>query len=249
VSQRTLVIGDIHGELSHLERLLGKVPALGAGDTFVFLGDYLNRGPDSRGVIERLMRLPLQTESRVVCLRGNHEDAWLRVRAEGWDAFVRPLGHGCLATYRSFAGGPAPLPNELPTDAEWNHLRTGDFFPAAVSAWLEALPYWYEDEHGIYVHAGLPRAEQGFAHPREVGNPRVLAWLRTEEFVRTYAGKNVFFGHTPARLLPQDLSHLTPDDPSDAYVTEDCFGLDTGCGLGGFLTAMLLPEMRVYESR
>jgi serine/threonine protein phosphatase 1 len=73
--------------------------------------------------------------------------------------------------------------------------------------------------------------------------------MRTDEFVRDYRGKNVFFGHTPTSLLPQELSLLTPSDPTDAYVTEDCFGLDTGCGMGGFLTAMELPAMKIYESR
>jgi serine/threonine protein phosphatase 1 len=114
---------------------------------------------------------------------------------------------------------------------------------------MESLPYWYEDEHGIYVHAGLPRAEQGFSHPSEVSNQRVLAWMRTDEFVRTYRGKNVFFGHTPTSFLPQEISQLTPSDPHDAFVTEDVFGLDTGCGMGGFLTAMELPAMTIYESR
>jgi serine/threonine protein phosphatase 1 len=249
VSTRTFVFGDIHGETAHLERLLARLPALTASDTLVFLGDALNRGPDSKGTIDLLRRLPLSCPAQIVCLRGNHEDAWLRVRREGWDAFVLPPAHGCLACYRSFAGGKFPAPAEVATHEEMAHLCAGDFFPPEVVAWMEALPYWYEDEHGIYVHAGLPRAEKGFSHPSEVSNQRVLAWMRTDEFVRTYSGKNVFFGHTPTSFLPQELSLNTPEDPNDAYVTEDCFGLDTGCGMGGFLTAMELPAMTIYESR
>lgn len=245
---RTFVIGDIHGESAHLEQILAQFPPLQKDDSLVFLGDYLNRGPDSRGVIERLRQLPLQTRAKVICLRGNHEDAWLRVHKEGWEDFVRPAAHGCLATYRSFTKGPVPFADEVPTPWELARLLKADFFPPEVLAWMEALPYWHEDEHGIYVHAGLPRAECGFLHPSEVANPRVLAWLRTDEFVRKYSGKNVFFGHTPTRFLPQELSHLTPDNPNDAYITEDCFGLDTGCGLGGYLTAIELPDMKVYES-
>lgn len=246
---RTFAFGDIHGETEHLARVFAKLPPLNARDTLVFLGDYVDRGPHSRQIVEQLMQLPAQTPAKVVCLRGNHEDAWLRVRREGWDDFVRPAAHGCFAAYRSFVGGAVPTPGESPSRAEWLSLLAGDFFPADVVAWMEALPYWYEDEHGIYVHAGLPRAEVGFAHPSEVGRPRILAWSRTDEFVRTYRGKNVFFGHTPTGFLPQDLSIHTPDDPTDMFETEDCFGLDTGCGHGGFLTAIELPSMKVYESR
>lgn len=249
MSGRTVVFGDIHGEIEHLERILSRLPALGPGDTCVFLGDYLDRGPHSRQVVDRLMTLPARTEARVVCLRGNHEDAWLRVRQEGWDEFVFPADHGCLATLRSFTGGPAPAAAENPDPREMARLAAGDFFPPEVTAWMETLPYWFEDEHGIYVHAGLPRGPDGFLHPGAVTPAALLAWVRTSDFVRHYRGKNVFFGHTPTGFLPQEISLHTPDDRQDMFETEDCFGLDTGCGNGGFLTAILLPEMRVIESR
>lgn len=247
--ERTFVIGDIHGEAVHLSCIFSKLPELGTRDTLVFLGDYVDRGPDSRAIVEQLMALPAHTPAKVVCLRGNHEDAWLRVRRQGWDDFVRPPAHGCFETLRSFVRGPMPTPGEQPSREEWLRLLTGDFLPATVVAWMESLPYWYEDEHGIYVHAGLPRAEVGFQHPSQVTRPRLLAWSRTDEFVRTYRGKNIFFGHTPTGFLPQDLSLHTPADPTDMFETEDCFGLDTGCGHGGFLTAIELPSMKVYESR
>jgi serine/threonine protein phosphatase 1 len=248
MSGRTFAIGDVHGETAHLVRVLAQLPELTSGDTLVFLGDYLDRGPDSRGVVELLMRLPERMSAKVVCLRGNHEDAWLRVRREGWDAFAFPAAHGCLAAVRSFLGGAVPVAGEQPRDSDRALMASGSFFPPEVAAWMESLPYWYEDEHGIYVHAGLPRAEVGFAHPSEV-TPYVLAWIRTDEFVRNYQGKNIFFGHTPTGFLPQEISLHTPDDPTDMFETEDCFGLDTGCGVGGFLTAIELPSMKVYESR
>jgi serine/threonine protein phosphatase 1 len=249
MSGRTFVFGDIHGEREHLARVWAKLPPFADSDTLVFLGDYVDRGPHSREVVAELMSLPQRTPATVVCLRGNHEDAWLRVRREGWDEFVLPPSHGCLAALRSFTGGAVPREGERPTDAELARLTTGDFFPAEVVAWMDALPYWYEDEHGIYVHAGLPRGPKGFLHPSEVAVPALLAWVRTRDFALHYRGKNVFFGHTPTELLPQDLSLHTPDDPTDMFVTEDTFGLDTGCGKGGFLTAIELPAMRVYESR
>lgn len=249
MSGRTFVFGDLHGEIEHLARVWEKLPPLGASDTLVFLGDYVDRGPHSKELVERLMMLPHLVPAKVVCLRGNHEDAWLRVRRDGWDEFVYPAQHGCLAALRSFTSGPVPREGDRPTDEEYARLSAGDFFPPAVVTWMESLPYWYEDEHGIYVHAGLPRTEDGFAHPSTVSRPHILAWMRTDDFVRHYRGKNIFFGHTPAGFLPQDLSIHTPDDATDMFETEDCFGLDTGCGHGGFLTAIELPSMKVYESR
>lgn len=245
---RTFVFGDIHGEMEHLQTAWSKLPGLGSSDTLVFLGDYLDRGPCSREVVDWLMNLPQCTPAKVICLRGNHEDAWLQVRAEGWDGFVLPPEHGCLATLRSYEGGKAPEAGETASMSEMGRLCDGSFLPENVVEWLKGLPFWYEDAQGIYVHAGLPRGTQGFAHPSEVANPRVLAWRRTDDFVRNYRGKDVFFGHTPTTLLPQELSLHTPDDSADAYMTEDCCGLDTGCGIGGFLTVLELPGRVLYES-
>jgi serine/threonine protein phosphatase 1 len=246
---RTFAIGDIHGESAHLARVWAQLPPLDADDTVVFLGDYVNRGPASKAVLETLMNLPKSTPAKIVCLRGNHEDAWLRVRAEGWDEFVLALDHGCLPTLHSFLDGAVPKGRGKPTDAEMGLLASGDFLPTAVVEWMAQLPFWYEDARGIYVHAGLPGKGNAFLHPSMVHPPALLAWVRTDDFVRNYHGTKVVFGHTPVTLLPEDLSVYTPDDPDDAWVNENVVGLDTGCGLGGFLTALELPAMRMYESR
>lgn len=249
MSGRTFAIGDIHGETTHLFKLLSCLPELTADDTLVFLGDYLDRGPNSKDVIEYIRSLPGRTKAKVVALRGNHEDAWLRVCQKGWDEFVLPPGNGCLAAMRSFTGGPVPKEGEKAAADEMMELTTGMFFPDDVIKWLESLPYWYEDQHAIYVHAGLPPGEGGFVHPSAVPDPMVLLWIRTEAFFREYRGKCVVFGHTRTEFLPQELSGYTPDDPTDLWAGENVIGIDTGCGSGGFLTAVELPAMRVYESR
>jgi len=246
---RTFAIGDIHGESAHLKRVLEQLPTLDADDTLVFLGDYLNRGPRSKDVIEQLIAMPEATPAKVVCLRGNHEDAWLRVKREGWDQFVFPPDHGCFATLRSFLGGPAPSAGEKPTDSEMALMASGDFFPKAVIEWMDALPLWYEDDHGLYVHAGLPRGPKDFLHPSEIHSPAIIAWVRTDDFTRNYRGKRILFGHTPVKLLPPELSDYTPDDPSDMWKSDSAIGLDTGCGKHGFLSAIELPSLRVFESR
>ena len=249
MARRTFAIGDIHGERAHFARIWSLLPLLDSRDTVVFLGDYVNRGPQSKEVVETLMALPASTKARVVCLRGNHEDAWLRVRAEGWDEFVLRPDYGCLATLRSYQGDAVALQGQSATNAEQAQLASAAFLPNRVIDWMAGLPFWYEDERGIYVHAGLPSGNHGFLHPREVSHPAVLAWVRTDNFVRNYRGTKVIFGHTPVSLLPEDLSVYTPDDPTDAWVNESVVGLDTGCGLGGFLSAIELPSMQVSESR
>lgn len=245
---RTITLGDIHGGQDELRQILAALPVLDSRDTLVFLGDYVDRGPRSREVVEALMALPGQTQAQVVCLRGNHEDAWLRVREHGWDEFVLPPEHGCLPTLRSFLGTAAD-PADPATDRELELLSTGAFWPDSMMTWFAALPYWYENEQAIYVHAGLPRGSEGFLHPREVEKPALLAWVRTDDFIRNYRGKRVLFGHTPVILLPPELSTHTPDDVTDLWTGDSVMGLDTGCGRGGFLTAVELPSLAIFETR
>jgi len=249
MAHRSFAIGDIHGDTAHLFKLLSCLPKLDADDTLVFVGDYVDRGPNSAQVVEYVRSLSSRTPAKVVALRGNHEDAWLRVVERGWDEFVLPPLNGCLAALRSYLGGPHPREGELPQKNEQMPLTTGSFFPDEVVDWFRTLPYWYEDEHAIYVHAGLPRGDNGFLHPSEVPDQQALLWLRNADFFRNYRGKLVVFGHTRTEYLPPELSGYTPEDPTDLWAGENVVGIDTGCGNGGFLTALELPAMNVYESR
>lgn len=249
MSGRTFAIGDIHGDLDALTELLSRLPTFTADDSLVLVGDYLDRGPRSAQVIDYIRHLPEKLPARIVALRGNHEDAWLRVIERGWPEFVMPPPNGCLAAMRSFTGGPVPNEDEMPFGEELELLLSGKFFPPDVVEWLEGLPYWYEDEHAIYVHAGLPSTPEGFVHPSKVKQKAALLWCRDEAFFRDYRGKMVVFGHTATVCLPPELSSYTPEDPTDIWAGPCTVGLDTGCGKGGFLTALELPRMRVYESR
>jgi len=246
---RTFAIGDIHGDIQALWKLLAKFPTLDSQDTLVFLGDYVDRGPRSADVVDYVRRLPNETPARVIALRGNHEDAWLRVVERGWDGFVLPPINGCLAAYRSYAGGPAPAEGEEPRDDEKAILMSGQFFPTEVLHWMYSLPYYYEDQHAIYVHAGIPKRGDRWAHPSELEDKTVLLWIRDEDFFVNYRGKTIVFGHTTTSCLPPELSSFTPDDPDDLWAGTNVIGIDTGCGKGGFLTAIEFPSLNVYESR
>ena len=244
---RTFAIGDIHGELDELRTLFSRMPNVGRDDTVVFMGDYVDRGPDSRQVVEVVRGLDQDRGCKVVCLRGNHEDAWLKVVDEGWPGFVLPPSNGCVATMCSYTGDD---PGDPQTPERVRALLTGSFFPDEVIAWFRALPIWYEDEHAIYVHAGLCIDDEGkYPHPRYALQPTALLWTRTEAFFRNYRGKRVVVGHTHTMDLPQELSTYTVDDPTDLWAGPAVTAIDTGCGRGGFLTAVELPAMTVYESR
>ena len=252
-SRRTFVIGDIHGDLAALKAVLARMPRPDADDTMVFLGDYLDRGPDSAGVVDFLMNvLPLHTPARLVMLRGNHEDAWGKVMDGEWPDFVMPVGNGCLQTMESFLGEPVSPPGTAATFEQIEQMVAAEFFPPSVARWLRELPNFYEDEHAIYVHAGLPLTPEGtFVHPSEAeGKQRMaLLWIRDHRFFRDYRGKTVVVGHTGTALLPPDLSDFTPNDPSDLWYGPAVIGIDTGAGKRGFLTALELPAGIVYESR
>jgi serine/threonine protein phosphatase 1 len=238
---RTIAIGDIHGDLAALERLFVRLPALTTDDTVVFLGDYVDRGPHSKEVVARVRAFPAETAAKVVTLRGNHEDGWLRVIDDGWVEFAFPPGNGCRPCLASFR---PDLVDDL--DA----LFSGSFLPADVVAWMRTLPFWYEDDNAIFVHAGLPQVDGRWRHPSEVADPRVLIWQRARAFYLEYKGKPVVCGHTRASSMPPGMSQYTPDDPEDLFwAGGGVYLIDTGAGKDGFLTALELPSGQVYESR
>lgn len=248
MTRRTFAIGDIHGDIDALLDLMGRLPSLTGSDTLVFLGDYVDRGPRSAEVVSYVRELAFDTPAKVVALRGNHEDGWLRVVDRGWPEFILPAANGCRATLRSYLGEPQPGEDETLSDVELKQLLTGSFLPEDVITWMRGLPYYYEDEFAIYVHAGLPKGPEGFQHPSEVKVKLALLWLRDKEFFKSYEGKLVVFGHTATKYLPPELSTYTPEDPEDIWAGPCAIGIDTRCGKGGYLTAIELPAMSIYES-
>jgi serine/threonine protein phosphatase 1 len=244
---RTFAIGDIHGEAEHLSRLLARLPALLADDTVVFLGDYIDRGTSSRQVIEQVEGFRERFHGRLILLRGNHEDAWLKSLIDPNPGFLLPEGNGCLATMHSFLDCSQLSGHERVRRL----LSPHTWFPQTVHTWMETLGLWYEDEHAIYVHAGLDGEGDTWLHP-SLGKTESLMWMRERDFYTRYRGKRVVFGHTPTHMLGTDhLNFLQRifDDRTDVWQRGDLIGVDTGCGKGGFLSAVELPSGKVYESR
>jgi serine/threonine protein phosphatase 1 len=139
---RTYAIADLHGRIDLLDMALAKIahhadlPA-----TLITLGDYVDRGPHSRQVIERLMG-GLDEDWRLICLKGNHEDImWQTCRGivPDCDWWLTNGGGATLISYGLDLGDEADV-----TVIPGEHLR-----------WIEQLPLMHVDKHRIFVHAGL----------------------------------------------------------------------------------------------
>jgi len=168
---RLLAVGDIHGCRDALHDLLAQVVPT-EHDQMVFLGDYIDRGPDSAGVVEDLLALHARLP-RTIFLRGNHEQMLLDVLAgDNPLNFLYNGGGQTIASYRRLAGWPPPAA----------HL---DFFTN-----LRAL---YTSGPFIFVHAGL---RPGIPLDRQRVDD--LLWIR-DEFLDGAADWTgiVVFGHTP----------------------------------------------------
>jgi len=172
----TIAVGDIHGSLPKLRLLLARCEEYAEGRhvSFVFLGDYIDRGPQSAGVVGCVMDLQSKLADRVIALKGNHEAMALTavddaVAAEHW------LAQGGAETLRSYR---AVNVNELP-DA---HLD-----------WMRSLRLSHDDGRRFFVHAGVdPRRPLSAQHDRD------LYWIR-EPFLsdRRDYGRLIVHGHTP----------------------------------------------------
>jgi diadenosine tetraphosphatase ApaH/serine/threonine PP2A family protein phosphatase len=178
----TYAIGDVHGCLDKLVRLLARCRAH-AGDRrrrVVFVGDYIDRGPDSRGVIETLLKLQ-RSEPDVICLRGNHEALMLEAVETGdEDLWLLNGGGQTLASYG---------------------VSQALDLPAELVEWADALPLLFDDGRRLFVHAGLnPRV----ALDRQTEQD--LLWIR-EPFLssRREFGRLIVHGHTPLRSGVPDL--------------------------------------------
>ena len=126
---RVLAVGDIHGCATALDALL-EVVGVQLGDTWVTLGDYVDRGPDSRGVIERLIALDARDDVSLVPILGNHEQMMREARDDPRSDWPEGYGKHTLASY----GGLAAVP-----DAHW--------------AFLDRCVDSYETERCAFVHA------------------------------------------------------------------------------------------------
>ena len=181
MNPRNIAIGDVHGCLTALDTLLDFVE-LQPDDTLIFLGDYVDRGPDSRGVVERLIELSARPNT--IFLRGNH-DLWMENAREDRNWFISWFhgNVGGLETIHSY-GELTRVP-----DAHWE--------------FLDNLVEYYETGHEIFVHGAVDAGEELFDQHQQV-----LLWDRVDNQAPHFSGKRVICGHTSQKNgLPLDVGH------------------------------------------
>lgn len=173
---KTFIVGDVHGCLDMLKRLMGSIGWSPEADRLIFLGDFIDRGSQSRGVVEYVMEIAKLSE-RVECLMGNHEQILLDfMDGKDTNTFFLNGGVATLNSYRS------------------EQQKYGGFLiPDEHLAFFRSLKLLIELEDYYVVHAGL---RPGVAI--ESQSTEDLLWIRDSFIFSNYAfGKRVIFGHTP----------------------------------------------------
>ena len=222
---RVYAVGDVHGcaeRLVALHRAIADdAAAAGAGrKVVVYLGDYVDRGPESKAVIELLLRDPLPG-FQAVHLLGNHEDFLRRFLADGSVALTWFMNGGD-ATLRSYGVDPYEDANSL----DWLRDLSAAFqehLPSDHVGFFDGLAMSHVEGDYLFVHAGL---RPGLA--LDLQDPEDLIWIR-EPFLSSKAdhGKIVVHGHTPVNAPELRANRIN---------------VDTGACFGGPLTALVLHE-------
>ena len=230
-------VGDIHGRLDAFDALLHVIAqdALDSQPTqrpmLILLGDYVDRGPASAQVVDRILALTDEPAFEVRALKGNHEEALLQFRDE--PGFGQTwVEHGGAATLASY--GVQPPATRTDPDA-WETARVAfrDALPAPHKAFYEGLEILITLGDYAFVHAGV---RPGVPLDRQV--ERDLLWIRAE-FLQSTARfeKVIVHGHTPM------------EEPQ--VIAGRRIGVDTGAYATGLLTAVRLDDSghRILQGR
>jgi serine/threonine protein phosphatase 1 len=220
-------VGDIHGTLDKLDELLGTLP-LEAGDEVVFLGDYVDRGPNARGVVDRL--IAFSRDWPCTFLIGNHESMFLDY--VGWTGEYYDKGEYFLAN-----GGIETLLSYGVRDFEAVERAGMELPPEHARFFRELVPYHRSGDY-LFVHAGLGVPELGLSDvdcALERARPSDLLWNRMSGDLRHLLGVTLVYGHSPDPTLRV------------RWNTPYSIGIDTGAVYGGPLTAIALPSERLFQ--
>jgi serine/threonine protein phosphatase 1 len=192
------VLADLHGMYNFLESALAKIDFADAEMRFIVTGDYIDRGPDSAKIIQKLMDLQKEHPEQVICLMGNHEAMMI-------ETYDKPLakdwwfGNGGYQTYVSYLGDP---------DVE--HM-----------SWLRKLPLYYETPKHVFVHAGIPDDR-----PLEEQNEERMIWmLYNKDDHGGWNGKHVVHGHHIHEDGPKEWNHRTNLDTGSFFTNRQFLGV------------------------
>lgn len=175
-------IADLHGRYDLLSKAIDEFRSRTnyEGDKFITLGDYIDRGPDSKKIIDRLMKEQAEQPETFVCLKGNHEAMMV-------ETVTTPLmpswwvGNGGDATLQSYGWGGPPY-----------SIVAYDVIPKAHIEWMNNLPISYESEKQVFVHAGVPADDLDL---KDQDKEQMIWMLYSKDDPGGYRGKHVVHGH------------------------------------------------------
>ena len=225
-SGRLLVMGDVHGQYEKMLNVLSLCEYRPAVDRLILLGDYVDRGPDSRRVVSEVLRL---VQLGAVALYGNHEDLMLQALNKRQSGRV-----SAAALDQWYANGGEITLNDYRADSTTldEHL-----------AFFADLPRWVEVDGYLCVHAGI---RPGRKIERQAS--RDLIWIR-EEYIEGYRGpQDVVTGHTPVQYLRRFASFEDVEDSTKPLIREHKYFLDTGAAWRGPLTVMNLLSGEYWQA-
>ena len=217
---RVYAVGDVHGCKKEMVRLLEAVErhiaGYGGSTHLVFLGDMVDRGPDSSGVLEHVLTADLPAD-RVTFLMGNHEEIMLDCYAGKSEQFSTWLRFGGLETMASYGVSREEI---FSKDFDLTHAMRSAVPPEHI-AFLQSFQDTLSLGDYLFVHAGIRPGTK-----LEDQSPRDLRWI-TREFLtdKTEHGFTVVHGHT-----------IT----SKVTTRSNRIGVDTGCYKSGILSALIL---------
>ncbi|WP_375262325.1 metallophosphoesterase family protein [Palleronia sp.] len=215
-------VGDLHGCAEHLDRIVAAINADAKArgqeeSAVVFLGDYVDRGEDSRGVLLRLFEASRDMPGNVVSLMGNHEKMMLDFLDRPGERGRRWLRYGGLQTLASFQlGGVTERAGERQLVDAAERLRGA--LPEGLEDWLRTLPLWWQSGNVVCVHAGMDPAI-----PPEMQEARDMLW-----------GHSLFDRYVRPDGLWVVHGHEVVENPTIADRRVAC---DTGAYHSGRLTA------------
>jgi len=224
--RRIYAIGDVHGRFDLLKKLLEMIQEDGASNQrgeniLVMLGDYIDRGADSKAVIE-LLSMPAPDGFDIICLKGNHEEMLLQFLKNTGHPFVW-LKNGGRETLKSYGLDIKALSVSSIPQAAIEQARTDlrAVFPGSHMEFLTALDMVHYEGDYLFVHAGV---RPGVALSEQ--NERDLIWIR-KEFLHSKEdfGKIIVHGHS------------ITDQP---MIADNRIGIDTGAWRSGVLSCLVL---------
>lgn len=217
MTERFFIVGDIHACPQELETLLSAVGPQ-PEDRLVFLGDYVDRGPDARAVVELLLGLKADAVCDLTFLKGNHEDMFLDFMGYPGHYGEAFLHNGGGATLQSYGLSPTAEGSAAAAALPSDHL---EFFLG--------LKTYYPAGEILCVHAGVNPLRS-----LEEQSEEALLWIRQEFIFHPHAlPYSVVFGHTPQREVFFDLPYKV--------------GIDTGLVYGGKLSCLEVTEKKLFQ--